>query len=460
MSMGLTEQVAHLITETTYEQLPPDAVTQAKRALLDTIGVTLAGHREEAGRIITQWVQEAGGSQEAVVLGTALYTSPALAALANGTLGHALDFDDVTAHLRGHPSIPIAPAVLALGEAVGASGAEVVTAFILGVEVEAKIGKAMTSAHPRRGWHPTATIGTLGAAAAAAKILDLNTFQTQMALGIAASKAAGLRQNFGTMTKPLHAGEAARSGVEAAQLAQRGFSADRHILESRFGFFNTFVGAGEFDLDVVLEDFGAPYDIVSPGIGVKPYPACRQTHRAIDAMLELVHTHHLHADDVSEIVCEVSARMQDFLIYHRPQSGLEGKFSMEYCMAAALLYGQMGLAQFSDASVQDPRAQALLQQVRLAHPDQGAPDWETPLPDVITVILHDGRHFQQRVDIPKGDPALPLSWAELEAKFRDCAAALLTPEQIQEAVEHITHLEELPTLQPLMANLSRTDLAA
>ena len=458
--MGPTEQVAHLITETAYERLPAEAITQAKRALLDTIGVTLAGHQEEAGRIITQWVQEAGGSQEAVVLGTALYTSPALAALANGTLGHALDFDDVTAHLRGHPSVPVAPAVLALGEAVGASGAEVVTAFILGVEVEAKIGKAMTSAHPRRGWHPTATIGTLGAAAAAAKILELTAAQTQMALGIAASKAAGLRQNFGTMTKPLHAGEAARSGVEAAQLAQRGFTADRHILESRFGFFNTFVGVGEFDLEVVLQDFGAPYEIVSPGIGVKPYPACRQTHRAIDAMLELVHTYHLHPDEVSEIVCEVSARMQDFLIYHRPQSGLEGKFSMEYCLAAALLHGQMGLAQFSDGSVQDPRVQALLQRVRLEHPDQHEIDWEAHIPDVITVTLHDGRRLQQRVDIPKGDPALPLSWAELEAKFRDCAAAVLTPEQIQDAVQHIAHVEELSTLQPLMESLTGTNVAA
>lgn len=458
--MGLTEQVAHLITETTYEHLPAEAVTQAKRALLDTIGVTLAGHQEEAGRIITQWVREAGGSQEAMVLGTGLYTAPALAALANGTLGHALDFDDVTAHLRGHPSIPVAPAVLALGEAVGASGAEVMLAFILGVEVEAKIGKAMTSAHPRRGWHPTATIGGLGAAAAAAKILELNTAQTQIALGIAASKASGLRQNFGTMTKPLHAGEAARSGVEAAQLAQRGFTADRHILESRFGFFSTFVGDGEFDLDVVLQDFGAPYEIVSPGIGVKPYPACRQTHRAIDAMLALVHTHHLQPDDVSEIVCEISARMEDFLIYHQPQSGLEGKFSMEYCVAAALLHGQMGLAQFSDASVQDPRVQALLRQVRLEHPDQQATDWDAPIPDIIKVTLRDGRHLQQRVDIPKGDPALPLSWAELEAKFRDCATAVLTPEQIQEAVQHITHLEELSTLQPLMASLTGTAVAA
>lgn len=455
--MAITERLAHLIAETTYEDLPEDAVLQAKRALLDTIGVTLAGHGEESGRIITAWVEDAGGQQEAAVLGTALYTSPALAALANGTLGHALDFDDVTFHMRGHPSVPVAPAALALGEAMGSSGAEVITAFVVGVEVEAKIGKAMTSALPRRGWHPTGTLGTLGAAAAAAKILGLTVPQTQMALGIAASKAAGLRQNFGTMTKPLHAGEAARSGVEAAQLAQRGFTADAQILDSRFGFFNTFVGAGEFTLETVVQDFGAPYEIVSPGIGVKPYPACRQTHRSIDAMLALVQAHNLQAQDISEIICSTSARMLDFLIHHQPQTGLAGKFSMEYCLAAALLHGKVGLPQFADASVQDPRAQDLLQRVHLVYPDQDQPNWDTPMPDIIEVVLHNGQRFQQRVDIPKGDPQLPLSWEELVAKFMDCAAVALPAEHIRAAVQHCTHLETLPTLQPLLESLTLTE---
>jgi 2-methylcitrate dehydratase PrpD len=455
--MAITARLAHLITEATYEDLPEAVVLQAKRALLDTIGVTLAGHSEESGRIITAWVEDAGGSQEAAVLGTALYTSPALAALANGTLGHALDFDDVTFHLRGHPSVPVAPAVLALGEAMGSSGVEVITAFVVGVEVESKIGKAMSSAHPRRGWHPTATLGTLGAAAAAAKILGLTVPQTQMALGIAASKAAGLRQNFGTMTKPLHAGEAARNGVEAAQLAQRGFTADAQILDSRFGFFNTFVGAGEFTLETVVQDFGAPYEIVSPGIGVKPYPACRQTHRSIDAMLALVQAHRLQAQDVSEIICSTSARMLDFLIHHQPQTGLAGKFSMEYCLAAALLHGKVGLQQFADATVQDPRAQELLQRVRLVYPDQDEPNWDTPMPDIVEVVLHNGQRFQQRIDVPKGDPELPLTWEELVAKFTDCAAVVLPTEHIQTAVQHFTHLETLPTLQPLLVSLTLTD---
>jgi len=452
--MAVTEQLARLIAETTYKQLPVDVITQAKRALLDTTGVTLAGHGEAAGQIITSFVKDAGGHQEAAILGTSVYTSCALAALANGALGHALDFDDVTFHLRGHPSAPVVPAVLALGQALGASGKDVITAFVIGVEVEAKIGKAMTAAHLRRGWHPTATIGTLGAVAAAAKLLRLTGPQVQMALGIAASKAGGLRQNFGTMTKPLHAGEAARNGVEAAQLAQRGFTADPHILDGRFSFFNVFVGEGEFVPETVIRDFGAPYEMITPGIGVKPYPACRQAHRAIDAMLHLVHMYHLQPDDVREITCHISARMRDFLVLHQPQTGLAGKFSMEYCLAAALLHGKVGLAQFSDASVQDPRAQTLMQRVRLTHPDQDKINWDTPIPDVVEVVLHSGARRQQRVEVPKGDPGQPLTWAELAAKFQDCAERVLPAGKIKEATEQIAGLEELPTLKPLMASLT------
>jgi 2-methylcitrate dehydratase PrpD len=452
--MDVTERLAHLIAETTYADLPDEAVAQGKRALLDTIGVTLAGYREESSQIITAWVDDIGARPVARVLGSSIATSPALAALANGTMGHALDFDDVTFHMRGHPSVPITPVVLALGEATGASGADVLTAFIVGVEVEAKVGKAMTSAHIRHGWHPTGIIGTLGAAAAAAKLLGLNKIQTQTALGIAASKAAGLRKNFGTMTKPLHAGEAARSGLEAAQWAQRGFTADRHVLDHRFNYFEVFAGDNEFDAAAVVQDFGAPYEVVAPGIGVKPYPACRQMHRSIDAMLELVQTHQFQADEVEAIVCETSERALSFLVHHRPQTGLEGKFSMEYALAAAALHGKMGLAQFSDQSVQDPRAQDLLQRVRYEHPDAGQPEWDLTLPDIVRVDLRNGQHLHQRVDIPKGDPQLPLTWDELVAKFHDCATDLLPESQRTAAVQHIAQFETLANVQPLMANLT------
>ncbi|ETW99532.1 MAG: hypothetical protein ETSY1_14645 [Candidatus Entotheonella factor] len=322
------------------------------------------------------------------------------------------------------------------------------------METEAKIGKAMSAALSRRGWHPTAVLGPFGAAAAASKLLGLSAPQTQMALGIAASKASGLRQNFGTMTKPLHAGEAARSGVEAAQWAQQGFTADPAILESRFGFFMTLVGEGEFDPEVAQQDFGDPYDIVSPGIGVKPYPACRQVHRSIDAMLELVRTHRFEPEEVDDIICETSEETLNYLVHHRPHTGSEGRFSMEYCMAASILHGQMGLAQFSDAAVQDARAQALLQRARYLHPDAGQPQWDTALPDVITVVLRNGQRLQQRADVAKGDPALPLSWDELVDKFDDCAATVLPEAQIEAAVQQIAQLESQPSLQPLMTHLT------
>jgi 2-methylcitrate dehydratase PrpD len=425
--MDVTERLAHLIAETTYADLPDEAVAQGKRALLDTIGVTLAGYREESSQIITAWVDDIGARPVARVLGSSIATSPALAALANGTMGHALDFDDDTFHMRGHPSVPITPVVLALGEATGASGADVLTAFIVGVEVEAKVGKAMTSAHIRHGWHPTGIIGTLGAAAAAAKLLGLNEIQTQTALGSAASKAAGLRKNFGTMTKPLHAGEAARSGLEAAQWAQRGFTADRHVLDHRFNYFEVFAGDNEFDAAAVVQDFGAPYEVVAPGIGVKPYPACRQMHRSIDAMLELVQTHQFQADEVEAIVCETSERALSFLVHHRPQTGLEGKFSMD---------------------------QDLLQRVRYEHPDAGQPEWDLTLPDIVRVDLRNGQHLHQRVDNPKGDPQLPLTWDELVAKFHDCATDLLPESQRTAAVQHIAQFETLANVQPLMANLT------
>jgi len=275
-----------------------------------------------------------------------------------------------------------------------------------------------------------------------------------MALGIAASKAAGLRQNFGTMTKPLHAGEASRNGVEAAQLAQQGFTADPHIFDGRFSFFNVFVGEGEFVPETVIKDFGAPYEIVTPGIGVKPYPACRAAHRAIDGMLHLVHTYHLKPNDVSEIICNTSARMRDFLVHHQPQTGLAGKFSMEYCLAAALLHGKLGLTQFSDTSVQDFRAQALMQRVRLTHPDQDKVNWDRPVPDVVEVVLHSGARWQQRIEVPKGDPDQPLTWDELVDKFQDCAKTVLPDEQIEKATQNIARLEELTTLKPLIASLT------
>ena len=275
-----------------------------------------------------------------------------------------------------------------------------------------------------------------------------------MALGIAASKAAGLRQNFGTMTKPLHAGEAARNGVEAAQLAQRGFTANPQILEERFGFFNTFAGAGEFVPETVLQDFGAPFEIVSPGIGVKPYPACRQTHRGIDAMLELVHTQQFQPDEVSEIICETSARMLDFLIYHRPRTGLEGKFSMNFCVAAALSEGQVGLETFEDAYVRSSGIQELLPRIVLrVNPSLGknAPALTQA---IVTIRLAGGQVLRHEANGARGYPEHPPSAEELGTKFRSCALKALPKGLAESTLSCLNSLETLSDVRILTRQLA------
>jgi len=283
--MTLSSELAEFVAGTEFESLPPEAVTQAKRAILDTLGVALAGCREEGPAIVAEQARRTGGAQEAMVLGRPFRAPAAEAALVNGTSAHALDFDDVNFSMRGHPSAPLLPAVLATADAAGASGARLLLAFVLGVEVEAKLGRLMGGRHYALGWHPTSTLGPLGAAAACAKLLGLDAERTQAALGIAASMASGVRANFGTMTKPLHVGLAARNGVQVAALAAARFTASDEALDADDGFVSAFLAEPPRD-DRHLDGLGQPYDIVSPGLGQKLYPCCYVTHRAIDAAID------------------------------------------------------------------------------------------------------------------------------------------------------------------------------
>jgi len=446
--MQITRSLAGYVVRTGYADLPAEAVMAAKRAVLDTLGVMIAGSTEPCARIAADVVRDEGGKPVATVVGQSFAAPPRGAALVNGTAAHALDYDDVTAPMHGHPSPPLLPALLAVGEETGASGQALIEAYILGFEVECKVGRGLGESHYPHGWHATATLGTLGATAVAAKLYGLDAERVCMALGIATSLAGGTRQNFGTMTKPLHPGQAAQSGILAAQLARRGFTSDAAILEAPIGFLNLFSSDDDATPERVLDRLGDPLEIVAPGISVKKYPCGYKIHVALDAILALRERHRLDADEVEQIAVTLPRSETTPLIHPRPRSGLEGKFSLPYCMAAAVLDGRVLLDTFSDSAVQRPQAQALLRRVEVSEaPDAVVGDRE-PYADV-TVKLRSGATLQERRQGAHGSAEQPLSWQELVGKYRDCTLRVLGQQRAEEALELITNLERLPTTHDL-----------
>jgi 2-methylcitrate dehydratase PrpD len=449
--METTEKLAAFIVDTDLERIPTEAIELAKESILDCLGVMLAGSKAPVGRMISEFVRETGGRPEATVAGAGLRTSAAEAALANGTMAHALDYDDRHSSIRGHPSATLLPAVLALGERSGASGGDLLSAYVVGFEVEARIGRTVNIEHYERGWHATATLGTMGAAAGAAKILKLNIEKTRTALGIAASRAAGIRQNFGTMTKPLHAGNAAQSGVLAAVLADKGFTADLGVLEGPFGFCNLFCGEGNYELDKITRDLGGAFEIVSPGVCIKYYPCCNGSHRALDAILHLVETCNILPHEVESVECGVPYLHPRVLAYHAPRNSLEGKFSMEFAMAIALLDRAAGLEQFTDSKVLAAETQQLMKRVHMyIHPEQRTRQSLESEFALVTVRLHDGREYSHRVDKPKGYPENPLTREQLLTKYRDCASSVMSPRDVDRSIELLAGLERLEDLIELM----------
>jgi len=443
--MSIGEQLARFLVATGFEDLPPEAIRQAKRAILDTLGVALAGCREEGPAILARLAQERPSPGKASVLGWPLCLAPQEAALINGTSAHALDYDDVNISMRGHPSAPVLPAALALAQEMGLGGRALTLAFVLGIEVEAKVGAVMGGRHYALGWHTTSTLGTLGAAAACAKLLGLDMMGTQMALGIAASMACGVRANFGIMTKPLHVGLAARNGLQAALLAAQGFTAAKEAIDSPEGFLNAFLG-GRLESEPQLPTLGQPYDIVQPGLGQKRYPCCYATHRALDAALDLAPQ--VEAADIAQVKVRVNRGTLMPLRRERPRTGLEGKFSMEYCVAAALLDRHVGMATFTDEAVARPQVVHLMDRIEVEEDASSGSDLLLMWADV-TILTRGGDHLTARVEIPKGDPRRPLTWQELADKFRDCAYLHLPPWKVKEALTLISRLEEVGDVSAL-----------
>jgi len=452
---GATGELAEWVAGTGFEALPAEVVVRAKSAMLDTLGVILAGTSEPVTRMVAEQLAEDGCAPLAAQLGTSFRTSPEGAALLNGVSGHALDFDDVSASVEGHPSVVILPAALAAAELAGASGRELVAAYAIGVEVMAKLGRAAGRRHYQAGWHATSTLGTVGAAAAAGRLLGLDASRLQMALAISVSEAAGSRQNFGTMTKPFHAGHAARCGVQAARLAGRGMTASADALEGELGFFALFAqGAGRPDRLAPL--LGRPWDLASTGLSVKKYACCFAIHRAADALLALRADWRLRPEDVSSLTVLVPPGGLAPLIHDRALTGLEGKFCMRYVMAAGMLDGRIGLDTFSDEMVRRPEALALGELVQVRE-DPAIAVRHSPFDEghvEVRVELADGNRLTRRIERPLGSPDLPMPRQQLEAKFRDCAAASLPGPGVERALAALNRLEELQDVAELVSLLT------
>ncbi len=450
--MQATSLIAEFVVKSRWDECPAPAVEAARRAMLDCLGVMLAGSIDPPARIVQAVAEAEGGAPLCTVVGTGRRTGAVWAALANGTAAHALDFDDTNFAMMGHPSAPVLAAALAAGELALADGRALVHAFLLGFEVETTLAEVVNPAHYEHGWHATCTLGTMGAAAAAARLLGLDADQTRTALAVAASQASGLKENFGTMTKPFHAGHAARSGVLAALLAREGWTASHQALEGPQGFLRV-LGVGELSMDR-LATLGAPWKILTTGVAVKPYPSCACTHSIIDSALELHRVHGIRAPQVAEVTVGVSARVPRILIHSNPRTGLEGKFSGEYAAAAALAEGRIGISTFTDAKVQDSAIRALMGRVRVVVDPTIASDLEHHVWTRVRARLTDGREVEIAPRPVPGHPTHPMTMEALRDKFSECAALVLPPDRVESVRQMVEDLDHCPDLRSLTVILS------
>jgi 2-methylcitrate dehydratase PrpD len=460
----VTGEVVEFIAGARLAAFPAEAVTIAKRCIIDGLGVMLAGATQEVGHILRAHVAESDTRDQSTVFGTVpMRTGAASAALVNGTSGHALDWDDTQLAtsadrifgLLTHPTVPPLVAALAVGETRRASGSRILEAFLIGFEVECKIAEAIHPSHYKKGFHSSGTIGTFGAMVAAAKLLGLDKDALGHALSIAASMASGIRVNFGTMTKPLHVGRAAQNGVLAAELAQRGLTGGRDGLDPPWGFFQVFSHGEGFDIDRISGKLGNPHTIVWPGVSIKPYPCGVLGHPTMDAMRRLVITNDVQPDAIRRIRVRAGSNILNPLRYSIAHNELEAKFCPAFMVSAIALRRKAGIHEFNDAFVQSAPVQALMAKVdRVLDPDIEAKGWEK-IRSTVEVDMTDGRTLVEHADERyRGGPDLPFTREELYEKFSDCASLVLKPDAVTRAFETVERLETLEDISELVTALS------
>jgi 2-methylcitrate dehydratase PrpD len=444
--MEVTKALAEFAASLRYDRIPGAALTEAKKAARDCIGVALAGSKEEDAKICAGIARQEGAREEATVYGQRLATSAMHAAFANGTAAHAMDFDH-SFTLTGQPTAPILPAAFALGEALGASGRQVLEAYAAGFETTAKLVFSIREAS-QDGWHAPSILGVFGASVACAKLLGLNAAEIQMALGIASSMASGVVANFGTMTKPLHVGLSARNGVTAAKLAQSGFTANARAIEAGVGFYENFYHGAPIDTRPI-EELGKVFALETDGIRIKPYPCGGLTHPTIDAMFELCAKHGISADMIESVDAAVTKHTYNRIAFKVPQTGIQGKFCMPYLLARAIVDKKIGLDVFTDEAVRDPSILKLAERIEMHLDTSLKADGPGGRPCRVTVHLKNGQSYSCEKQHAKGSPEAPMTQDELRAKFTECARLALDRDAAERARESIESLETLNDIRPL-----------
>ncbi|BDA83344.1 hypothetical protein Sa4125_08860 [Aureimonas sp. SA4125] len=461
VDVELTKYVAEFIVAAKVEDLSAEMVELGKKSILDGFGLALSGSVAKSGELVRRHLADLDlGEGAATVIGGGRRVAPRFAAFANGVGIHADDYDDTQLAvakdrvygLLTHPTAPALPAALAISELLNASGRDFMLAYHLGVEVECKIAEAIAPRHYQTGFHATATCGTFAAAAAAAKLMGFDVATTQRALSIAGSQSAGLRENFGTMTKPFHAGKAAESGVAAAQFASYGWTAAARILEAPRGFFAA--AGGGYDQGAIFGKLGAPWTFASPGVSIKPHPSGSLTHPGMTEMLRLIKENGIRAEDVRHVRVGTNSNMPNALIHHRPKDELQAKFSMEFCMAILLLEGRAGLNEFTDAAVEREDVKAMIEKVDFVIDDEAEAAGYHLMTTLIDIELADGRKISGRADFGKGSPAFPMSYDEVAGKFRENAEfAGMARSRADEIVDLVRGLEGMSSLDALTQRL-------
>ncbi len=457
--MSIIHDCAEFICSLGYDELPEAVVAGARRPIIDTVASMLAGAREPVAAKTLRFALREGAPRGVVVAGTDCRLPAGSAGMVNATMAHAVDYDDVLTSTRSHPSAVLVPTVLAVGEEFNRSGRDVLVAYLAGLEIIDKLGSLTAFAQYEKGWHTTSTIGVLGTAGAAAKLMGLSQKEVRMALGIAASTAGGLRKNFGTMTKALHCGLSVQSGIMAALLAADGFTAADDVFSGTDGYYAVLADPVS---SAGTPAFGSPFAVISPGLYVKRYPCCFATHRAIDAILNIRQRHApLDAAQVRAVTCTGPKGAFIPLIHDFPQTGLQGKFSMHYTVAAGLLDGKVNVHSFTDAEVQRAEIRTLMGKITKVE-DPNLPVVDTEGVDrrftEVRVEMADGRVLIDRVDRPKGSVDVPLSDRELGEKFLECSTGILSGEQSNAALSMFGTLEALEDISGLMKNLTSTSL--